>query len=172
MPRQIRVLNQREYDMSSYTKQAHRKAVHLFESHKNANIRLNELKKNYSLGWMIEDQEEILSYQKEKRELMELVRLTEDQLIALDRDYRSHKGFSFRKIIHPLVRFIISKGFPYLLGAVYLGGASYQYIYPVVPTNDCLKIIAGGLILMAFRTILRHQRKIRLKERAAWNNKL
>ncbi|MGG1071356.1 hypothetical protein ABE178_16245 [Priestia megaterium] len=116
----IRVINGYEFDLNTYTEEAHKQAVYLFEEYGHFSKQLHELKEGFSAVWLFEESDRYDNYQLEKKKLQWIVEHFERKLLELDKDYRNKKGLSFKKIKSYFGKVFFSDWFPFCIGVFYI----------------------------------------------------
>lgn len=147
----IRVINGHEFDLNTYTEEARKEAIYLFEEYGHFSKQLNELKHGFSAVWLFEESSRYEDYQLEKKKLQWVVNKFEHRLLELDKDYRNKKGLSYKKLSYYVSEFIINDWFPVLLAVVYMSLAIYDISRSGSPVNIIFDFAMTGLMLFHSR---------------------
>ncbi|MFE7817833.1 hypothetical protein ACFU1R_06465 [Priestia megaterium] len=147
----IRVINGYEFDLNTYTEEARKEAIYLFEEYGHFSKQLNELKDRFSAVWLFEESSRYEDYQLEKKKLQWVVNNFEHKLLELDKDYRNKRGLSYKKFSYYVSEFVINEWFPVLLTMVYLSLAVYDISRSASPANLIFDFTMTGLMLFHSR---------------------
>lgn len=147
----IRVINGHEFDLNTYTEEARKEAIYLFEEYGHFSKQLDDLKDGFSAVWLFEESSRYDDYQIEKKKLQWVVNDFEHRLLELDKDYCNKKGLSYKKLSYYVSEFIINDWFPVLLAVVYMSLAVYDISRSASPANIIFDFAMTGLMLFHSR---------------------
>ncbi|MEX3713505.1 hypothetical protein ABFV99_13970 [Cytobacillus horneckiae] len=116
----IRVVNNRKYDLNSYTDKARLNAIKLFEEYEHLLDKIEANKNYYNSASAFEDIEKFQHHVYEYSKLLKWKHQIELDLAELNDDYKNHKGLTFQKVYQPFVNFLSSEWYTLSLSILYV----------------------------------------------------